>query len=256
MKRFPRIAEPIVALLLLLSGQPAWAEEPPIAKPIRIALIGDSTVASYDKPPADRPDLTGWGQVFGELFDDSVEIRNFALSGRSSKSFVREGHWAKVLEAKPDYIFIQFGHNDEPGKGDRTTDPAGDYQDYLRQYIDEARSAGAVPVLVTPVARRTFESGKFVTTLTPYADAMKKVGREKHAPVIDLLSASMGLFSRLGDEGSTDLSAAPTDRSHFSRKGAREVAGLVANGLQRAVPELTSRLSETTRRRDDRSGAE
>lgn len=121
----------VCSTLAVLFCHAAIAVERPIAEPVRIALIGDSTVASYDKPPADRPTLTGWGQVFGEFFDDSVEISNFALSGRSSKSFLREGHWPKPLAAKPDYVFIQFGHNDEPGKGDRSTDPTGDYQELL-----------------------------------------------------------------------------------------------------------------------------
>src|SRR5689334_18631615 len=91
-------------MLLLLLCRADAAEETPITKRVQIALVGDSTVASYEKPPADRPDLAGWGQVFGEFFDELVEVRNFALSGRSSKSFVREGHWSKVLASKPDYV--------------------------------------------------------------------------------------------------------------------------------------------------------
>lgn len=233
------------ATLTWLFCRMAIAAERPIAGPVRIALIGDSTVATYDKPPADRSTLTGWGQVFGEFFDSSVEIHNFALSGRSSKSFLREGHWPQVLAAKPDYVFIQFGHNDQPGKGDRSTDAAGDYQDYLRRYLEETRAAGAVPVLVTPVARRTFESGKLVTSLTPYADAMQQVGRKTQTPVIDLHRLSMALFARVGDEGGANLSPAPTDRSHFSRTGARAVAGLVANALPRAVPALIPRLNDS-----------
>lgn len=123
-----------------------------IPKPLSIALIGDSTMASYAKPPADRPDLTGWGQVFGESFEAGVTILNHAASGRSSKSFLSEGRWEPVLAEKPDYVFIQFGHNDQPGKGDRATDPQGDFQDNLRRYVREAQAAGAKPVLVTPVA--------------------------------------------------------------------------------------------------------
>lgn len=231
-------------LLVTTFCRAAMAAERPLAEPVRIALIGDSTVASYDKPPADRPTLTGWGQVLGEFFDDSVEVHNFAISGRSSKSFLQEGHWPAPLTAKPDYVFIQFGHNDMSGKGDRSTDPAGDFQDYLRRYIDETRAAGGVPVLVTPVARRTFESGKLVSTLTPYAGAMQKVGRETQTPVIDLHRLSMAFFARVGDEAGADLNPAPNDRSHFSRKGALAVAGLVANALPRAAPELIPRLKK------------
>jgi lysophospholipase L1-like esterase len=221
---------------------PAVAEDAPKAKPIRIALIGDSTVASYPKPPADRPDLAGWGQVLGELFTDKVEVLNHARSGRSSKSFLREGLWKPVLEARPDYVFIQFGHNDQPGKGDRSTDPDKEFQDNLRQYIKEARSAGARPVLVTPVARRIFKDGKPVTTLQPYADAMKKVGKETETPVVDLHAASFELFGKLGDEGCADLSPAMSDRTHFSRKGARAMARLVVDALPQAVPDVKDLL--------------
>lgn len=235
----------VTLLLIALSCRIAPAAEVS-ASPgdVRIALIGDSTVASYDAPPADRPDLAGWGQVFGEFFRASVDVRNFAQSGRSSKSFLREGRWQPVLDFKPDYVFIQFGHNDQPGKGDRSTDPDKDFQDFLRQYVDEARTAKIAPVLVTPVARRIFENGKPVSTLLPYVDAMKKVGREKLVPVIDLHAASSELFAQLGDEGSADLSASPDDRTHFSRKGARAIARRVANLLPRAVPRLVSCLDE------------
>ena len=179
------------------------AENAASIKPIRIVLVGDSTVASYVKPPKDRPDLTGWGQVFGAFFTDRVTVLNHAQSGASSKSFIREGRWQKALAAKGDYIFVQFGHNDSHTKdGKPAVAPATDFQDYLRQYIDEARAAGAKPVLVTPVARRTFANGKIHTALQPYADAMLKVGREKNVPVIDLHAASMKLFGRLGDQGS------------------------------------------------------
>jgi lysophospholipase L1-like esterase len=206
--------------------------------PIKIALIGDSTVASYARPPADRPTLTGWGQVFGSFFQESVDVKNYAVSGRSSKSFLREGRWEEVLAAKPDYIFIQFGHNDQPGKGDRTTDPDGDFQDNLRRYIDEAQANGAVPILVTPVARRTFAEGEARTTLTPYADAMLRVGREKKVAVVDLHARSFDLFNKLGDEGSAWFSPSTADRTHFSRRGATAMARLVAAELATTVPRL------------------
>lgn len=211
---------------------------------IRIMLVGDSTVATYTKRPKDRPDLTGWGQVFGEYFNDNVTILNRAASGRSSKSFIKEGRWDKAVTEKPNYLFIQFGHNDCPGKGDRTTDPATDYQQYLRQYIDEARAANIKPVLVTPVTRRRFMNGKIWTTLRPYADAMLKVGREKNVPVIDLHKKSVVLFNQLGDEQSADFSPKPDDRSHFTSKGAREIARLVAEDIPKAVPELKPSLKQ------------
>ena len=213
-------------------------EQPTELRPIKIAMIGDSTMASYAKPPEDRSSLTGWGQVFELFFNDRVKVSNHAQSGRSSKSFLREGRWEPVLREKPDFIFIQFGHNDQPGKGDRETDPNGDFQDNLRKFIDEARAAGVEPVLVTPVARRIFDNGKATTTLTPYADAMKKVAAEKKVPLVDLHAASFDLFNELGDAGSADLSASASDRTHFSRKGALEIAKLVAHRLPQDVPAL------------------
>lgn len=209
---------------------------------LHLLLVGDSTMASYKDPPADRPTLTGWGQVFDERFIDCVEVLNDALSGRSSKSFIREGAWGKALERKADYVFIQFGHNDMPGKGDRSTDPRGDYRDYLRQYIDEARAAGMQPILVTPVARRDFSEGRAVTTLGPYVEAMQAVAREKKAPLVDLHAASFAMFDRLGDEASADLSPSADDRTHFSRKGAETIATLVAAAIPEAVPELKKYL--------------
>ena len=240
-----RYLSPLIVAFVVVATVSVAAESAPFSKPIRIVLVGDSTVASYAKPPEDRPDLTGWGQVFGEFFSDKVTVINHAQSGASSKSFIREGRWQKALAAKGDYVFIQFGHNDCPGKGDRSTDPNTDFQDYLRQYIDQCRAAGAKPILVTPVARRTFVQGKIHTILQPYADAMLKVGKEKDVPVIDLHAASMALFDRLGDQGSADLTASASDRTHFSRKGARAMASLVADALPKAVPELQSYLKPT-----------
>jgi lysophospholipase L1-like esterase len=142
------------------------------------------------------------------------------------------------LRDKPDYVFIQFGHNDQPGKGDRTTDPNGDFQDNLRKYIDEARAADIQPILVTPVARRTFANGQATTTLTPYAEAMKRVAAEKQVPLVELHAASFQLYNDLGDAGSAHFSASSTDRTHFSRQGAREIAKLVAYALPTTVPPL------------------
>lgn len=229
----------LAGLVLLASGLLEAQEN---ARPIAIALIGDSTMASYPKPPEDRPTLTGWGQVFSEFFTDRVSIRNHAASGRSSKSFLREGRWEPVLRGKPDYVFIQFGHNDQPGKGDRTTDPATDFRDNLRKYIADARQAGAIPVLVTPVARRIFQDGKPHTTLTPWAEAMQAVGAETKVPVIDLHAATLRLYGELGDTGSRDISPSDSDRTHFSRNGALAIAKLVAQQIPDQLPALKTSL--------------
>lgn len=238
----------IAAFLLpgLVVGWPVRGAEVPRPRLIRIALIGDSTVASYPDPPADRPDLTGWGQVLGESFDSRVEILNFATSGRSSKSFLAEGRWEPVLASRPDYVFIQFGHNDQPGKEERTTDPATDFRDNLRRYIREARAAGGRPVLVTPVGRRTFAEGKAVSSLGPWVEAMRIVAREEFVPLVDLHAASVSLYNQLGEAGSAHFSPSADDRSHFSRAGGLVMARLVAAALPATVPALAPWLRPET----------
>jgi lysophospholipase L1-like esterase len=221
----------LAAGFALALPRPARAD----AKKVRIAMVGDSTMASYPNPPKDRPDLTGWGQVFGTFFTDRVEVLNHAASGRSTKSFIAEGRWAKVLAAKPDYVVVQFGHNDQK---DKALAPEEGFRGFLIRYVEEARKAGIKPVLVTPVARRTFQGGKASTTLTPFADAIKTVAKDKGVPVIDLHRLSLERYDQLGDAGSADFSPSGADRTHFSKKGATAVAGLVAKALPAAVPEL------------------
>lgn len=224
----------------LLAATTGSAEEPAA---ITIALIGDSTVATYDPRPADKPELTGWGQVLGERFTERVTVKNFAASGRSLKSFRAEKRWEPVLALKPQYVLIQFGHNDQK-EGPRYADPATTYRDELRQYIREARAVGATPILVTPVARRTFAEGQPTSTLGPYAEAMQIVGREERVAVLDLHKVSGELYAKLGDEGSADLTMGPKDRTHFSKKGAAVMAGLVTELLRKEVPALRPYLRE------------
>src|SRR4051812_12597805 len=147
------------AALVLALPLIALAQERPS---VRIVLVGDSTVN----------DEGGWGPGFRAAFGAEVAITNLAKNGRSSKSFRDEGLWAPALTAKADYILIQFGHNDVPGKGaDRETDAATTYRANLARYIDEARAAGAKPVLVTSIVRRNFDAdGKIMRdSLVPYA---------------------------------------------------------------------------------------
>src|SRR5438094_895305 len=156
-----------VAALAAPSTQPATHR----AK-IRIALVGDSTV---------QPS-SGWGNGFAACLTGDIECLNFAKGGRSSKSFINEGHWKEALDSKPDYILIQFGHNDQPGKGpERETDPKTTFRENLIRYLDEAKAAGAKPVLVTSIVRRNFEAaGKIrADSLVPYVAAVRELAAEK-----------------------------------------------------------------------------
>lgn len=195
---------------------------------LRVAIVGDSTVADYAAGSSRR----GWGQMLPAFFTENVHCTNFARSGRSSKSFIKEGLWAKVLAAKPDYVLLQFGHNDCPGKGERSTDPAGDFPDYLRRYVNDSRSIGATPILITPMERRNFGTdGRIRASLTPYSDAMKKVAAEQHVALVDLHAESIAMLNRLGDAGSVHLNSSKADHTHWSPEGARILAEMVAKAL-------------------------
>jgi lysophospholipase L1-like esterase len=209
--------------------------------PVRIVLIGDSTVCNY---PASRPDR-GWGQFIEERFKPgTVTVINLASAGRSTKTFLSEGRWKKALAEKPDYVLIQFGHNDShsPDKPE-ATNAATDYEANLRRYIDDARKIGATPILVTPMVRRTFDAqGRLTDTLVPYANAMKAVGAGTNVAVIDLHAASMKLVEKLGPTASAALANKPGDATHFNEKGARAMAGLVMKELPSAAPKLADDL--------------
>jgi lysophospholipase L1-like esterase len=197
--------------------------------PLRIVLLGDSTVCDY--PPA--ASVRGWGQYLAEGFKGPVVVRNLAASGRSTKTFLKEGRLQKALAERADFALIQFGHNDSHAKGrPESTDAATDFRENLRTYVQEFRKTGTVPILVTPMHRRTFRAGKVTEELKPYADAMKAVAAEMKVPVVDLYTRSGELLERLGDAGSADLSNSAKDRTHFSEKGARAMARLVLDGLK------------------------
>lgn len=206
------------------------------AKPLKIALAGDSTVADY---PPESP-IRGWGQSIGSFFKENVKIQNFAVGGRSTKTFLSEGRWVDLLKSKPDCILLQFGHNDSHVKGKpESTDANTDYKDYLRKYADEAKAAVIPIIFITPMHRRTFdEDGEPTKELLPYANAMKEIASEKGIICIDLYSLSGLLLKRLGDNGSGDLSCSPTDRTHFSKKGAETMAGLIADELKGSASDL------------------
>lgn len=224
----------IVAALLAVSVSLIHAQEKTV-----IAIAGDSTVESYKKP-----DIAGWGQVIGKFFKDDAEIKNFAKSGRSTKTFIAEKRWEKLLESKPKYILLQFGHNDSHGKGKpESTDAATEYKDFLRKYADEAKAAGAQIIFVSPMHRRTFDkAGKITMELLPYVNAMKEVAAEKNITFIDIYTTSGEFISSLGDEKSGYLSCNAKDRTHFSQAGAEKMAELVVEGLKKSGSDITKYL--------------
>jgi DNA sulfur modification protein DndE len=224
-------------------------------------LIGDSTMA--DKPLEDNPER-GWGQLLPVFFDGSVAVRNHAMNGRSTKSFIDEGRWEAVLKAlrAGDWVFIQFGHNDEKKEDPtRYAAPQDGYRKNLTRFVEEARGRGARPVLLTPVMRRRFDQeGKFFDTHGEYPDVVRALARELNVPLIDLHKSTQTLIERHGPEGSKklflwikpgeykSLPQGREDDTHFSEYGAREVAALAVAGIREQKLELARSLktAETT----------
>jgi lysophospholipase L1-like esterase len=233
----------VSAMVSLASVSEAKGEKAVRSK-VRIVLVGDSTVT----------DSSGWAPGFKQRLQPEAECLNWAKGGRSSRSFIDEGWWQKALAERPDYVLIQFGHNDQPGKGpERETEPETTYREFMTRYVDEARAAGAKPILVTSMTRRRFgPDGKIRSDLQPYAEAVRKLAAEKNVPLIDLHALSIDLLNRLGPQQSAAFDPqpkpdpaqpAPTtpvsrDRTHLSPIGAEAMGKLVADELKKVVPEL------------------
>lgn len=238
-----RIAPKIAALLVgLLTGLPAHATRPGDT----ILIASDSTAASYG---ADRYPQVGWGQMLSCGLSPTVRVANHAMGGRSTRTFLSEGRWERLLaDMLPgDTVLIQFGHNDKArGKPERWAPAQTDYRNNLLRFIWDVRTAGGIPVLVTPVARRNFGAdGKAVADYPDYSGVMRTLARDLHVPLIDLESLSRSWLDRAGPEAAKayylhyraedGIAAFPkgvTDNTHFSEVGGRQVANLVAGGLK------------------------
>ncbi len=232
---------PFGTILFVTLAIAAVAAPRPAVSRVRISIAGDSTAATWLAPHPER----GWGQFLGENFDPEPEIENFAEPGASTKTFLEQGLWSKVIGSRPNYVLIQFGHNDShtPDHPEHT-DPAGLYRALLCRFVQDARAIGAEPILITPVQRRTPED-----TLVPYVAAMKKVAMETHAPLIDLHQLSHDLYARLGPAAQEQVGARKKDFTHFNPAGAKMIAALVAEELGQAVPAVRVHLRERPRAR-------
>ncbi|WP_117168665.1 rhamnogalacturonan acetylesterase [Paraliobacillus sediminis] len=222
---------------------------------ITIYLVGDSTVSSYD---TDEFPMTGWGQMLSNYFNEGITICNAAIPGYSSKSFIDDGKLEAIrTKIKPnDYLFIQFGHNDQKPDIERHTDPFTTYKNYLREYIEVARNNKAIPVLITPVQRRKFSaSGEIENTHGEYSTAMKQLAVELNVPLIDLTLKSKKLFESLGDEKSKKLflwckpseyknyPEGAEDNTHFHQFGADQIAKLIIEGIEETGLTVDTKLS-------------
>ena len=227
--------------------------------PITIFLAGDSTMA--EKAENKRPE-TGWGEKLQQHFDQKkVKIDNRAQNGRSTKSFVDEGRWKKIVDALQagDYVFIEFGHNDEKSEDPkRYAAPNTDYRNNLIKFVTEVRAKDAVPVLLTPVMRRKFDqNGNFVDTHGEYPSAVRLVAAEMKVPLIDMHRLSETIIKNYGAENSRKLflqlkegesanyPKGVEDNTHFNSFGAEEMAKAAVKEIKNSKISLRKHLKKS-----------
>ncbi|MEO6084332.1 MAG: rhamnogalacturonan acetylesterase [Umezawaea sp.] len=241
---------------LAVTGESASA-----ATPVHVYIAGDSTASTYVSSLAPR---AGWGQALPVFLTPNAVAVNVAKSGASSKSFIDLGRLDHILARikRGDYLLISFGHNDEKIEDPtRYTEPSTTYKSYLSQYIDKSRAKGAIPVLITPVERRRFDStGNASPSHGAYPAAMRELAAAKRVPLVDLTASSTALWNRAGVEGTKKyflhLAAGQhpnypdgvQDNTHFQGFGAIQVARLIATALhdQRVLPSADFRRLTAT----------
>lgn len=222
-----------------------------------VFIAGDSTVQTYDeqwKPKA------GWGQMIPGNFNSDIRFKNYAISGRSSKSFINEGRLDQILRKieSNDYLLIQFGHNDAKKHRSDLYTTVPEYKQYLEKYITGARMHGATPILITPMGRREYkeETEKFTISFPNYVQGMKEVAEEMDVALIDLSSMSVALYDKKGPGGTLSMflhtkpgeyKAFPegvNDDTHFQEYGAKQMARLVTNGVKELDNTLSSYVKD------------
>lgn len=234
---------PFFVILLLISFAPDQ-------KKIKIFLAGDSTMSI--KLEKNFPE-TGWGMPFSHFWNDNLTVVNKAKNGRSTKTFMSEGLWKQILDEATagDYVFIQFGHNDEVKSKINTYTTPEEFTANLKKYIGDAREKKMIPVLLTPVARRKFDTtGKIEQTHQEYSTLVRKVAEEEKLLFIDLDAQSMKLYQQFGVENSKLLFCqlksgehpnypdGKDDNTHFNELGARLIAQLVLKEIRTTIPDL------------------
>ena len=218
-----------------------------------VHLAGDSTMA--DKPVEPPNPEHGWGQLLPKFLKAPGMVVNHAANGRSTRSFLSEGRWQKLVDAlEPgDWVIVQFAHNDEK----IFPDARGEFQANLRRFVADVREKRATPILATPCARRSWDAaGKLVDTHGDYPEALRAVARETGVPLLDMTKLTMTLEEGHGVEGSKRLhlwipagayARQPDgyeDNTHYSAYGAERVAALAVQEILRLQLPLAQWLRE------------
>ena len=264
MKKYISLIFCLVMALLMTSS----------SKTTTIFVIGDSTAAEKSHP--ERNPERGWGMVLQGCFDDKIIVDNRAVNGRSSKSFIDEGRWQKILDKMQpgDYVFIQFGHNDEKPKPDRHTDPGSTFDANLAKFVNETRAKGGIPVIFNSVVRRCYysadlkndddeklrdkvydgeekiNSDTLIDTHGAYVVAPRHVAKAMNVPFVDATKITHDIETSMGVVGSRKLHMwflpgvnpqvpqGKKDNTHYNVYGARIVANALADAVAEQVPAL------------------
>jgi lysophospholipase L1-like esterase len=257
--KFSRLMPAAILAALALQGHASAAGR----SPIRVILVGDSTMATR----------SGYGDAFCARFTPDVTCINLARGGRSTKSFREEGRWDEVQRLLKDgggfrashykatYVLVQFGHNDQPGKPGRSTDLVTEFGPNMARYAQETRAGGGIPVLLTPLTRRSFRGQYLHNDLAPWAAATRNAAAREHAVLLDLNADSVAAVQAMGEAEADTLAVAPKpatdaalpadpnkvepagaaksafDRTHVGAKGAGLFATMVEREMVRALPE-------------------
>jgi lysophospholipase L1-like esterase len=213
----------------------------PVSKIKTLFIAGDSTVTDQDLEP-----WASWGQYFTNYFTPDLVVANYACSGLALSSFKSGNRLEKILYLMQpgDYLFIEFGHNDEKAKGEGKG-AWGEYTTLLKEYVTRARKKGGIPVLITPTQRRHFNAdGTLNPTHGEFPDVMRKVAQELQVPLIDVTKMTTSMYESWGDELSKKAFVqypantfpgqikALADNTHFCSFGANEVAKCVVQGIR------------------------
>lgn len=228
------------------------------AQKTTLYTIGDSTMANKKDP--DKNPEHGWAQVLQSFFKDDIVVVNKAVNGRSTKSFINEKRWDSIYKKlkKGDYVFIEFGHNDEKIEDStRYTNPHTTYRYNLIRFVKDSREKGAIPVLLTSIARRNFnEKGVLVPTHGDYPLETRLTAQEYKVPFIDLeyytelLEQSYGpekskqlhLHFKAGENPNYDKDKA--DDTHLSLLGATKIAQIVINQIKQSGDPQLKKLKD------------
>jgi len=256
------IAATALSMAAHAAETPAAATAPAV-KPVRFILVGDSTMAN----------TSGYGEAFCARVNRANTCLNLAKGGRSSGSFRAEGRWDEVegllrgaAAYRATYVLIQFGHNDQPGKPGRSTDFKTEFPVNMTRYAQEVKALGGVPVLVTPLTRRSFKDKVLENNLQPWADVIRATAAAQKTPLLDLNAESYAAVQAMGEDEADTLAMAPRpdklaeaataagkvevagaaksafDRTHLGAKGAAYFSRMVMEEIKRAIPETAGQF--------------